>query len=393
MTPAPRDTTAASANTAASTASTASTHWVVRMNYRNRAGSWLMAFSILALYFQEQGYGLWHWGFMSLQFLVYPHLVYLRARRAADPLAAEIWNLRLDSFCFGIWTAVLGGPLWICFTLIICGCINLAAFAAGRGVLQALGAAMGGALLTLALGGAASAFKPETSMPVSLLCMAALAVYLILFAQDAHQRTVALHNTRLKLRQSESALQERLEAIQALQGQLSEQANRDPLTGLYNRRYLDDTLQRELDRCAREGLPLSLLLIDLDHFKQINDQHGHAAGDAVLCQVSALLLQHMRSSDICCRWGGEEFLLVLPGVGLEAAAERAELFRLEAAQARHMPCPLTLSIGVSACTADAGTAPAALIERADRALYRAKAEGRNRVCVAGRTGTTTQTAP
>lgn len=387
MTPAPRDTTAAS---------TAATHWVVRMNYRNRAGSWLMAFSILALYFQEQGYGLWHWGFMSLQFLVYPHLVYLRARRAADPLAAEIWNLRLDSFCFGIWTAVLGGPLWICFTLIICGCINLAAFAAGRGVLQALGAAMGGALLTLALGGAASAFKPGTSMPVSLLCMAALAVYLILFAQDAHQRTVALHNTRLKLRQSESALQERLEAIQALQGQLSEQANRDPLTGLYNRRYLDDTLQRELDRCAREGLPLSLLLIDLDHFKQINDRHGHSAGDEVLRQISTLLLRHMRSSDICCRYGGEEFLLVLPGVDQEAAIERAELCRRQVAGQQtakqpdqaDLPFAVTLSIGV-ACSPDARQLPAELIERADRALYRAKAEGRDRVCAAGGAGMVT----
>lgn len=357
------------------------------MNYRNRAGSWLMAFGILALYFQEQGYGLWHWGFMSLQFLVYPHLVYLRARNAPDPLAAEIWNLRLDSLCFGIWTAVLGAPLWICFTLIICGCINLAAFAAGRGVLQALGAVVVGAVLTLTLGGGAAAFLPETSLAVSLLCMAALAIYLILFAQDAHMRTVVLHETRLKLRQSESALQGQIEAIQALQDQLREQANRDPLTGLYNRRYLDDSLQRELDRCAREGQPLSLLLIDLDHFKQINDRHGHAAGDEVLRQISALLLQNMRSSDICCRWGGEEFLLVLPGLGLDAAAERAELCRRLVAgqgQGHEQAFAVTLSIGVAACTAEAGTAPAALIERADRALYRAKAEGRNRVCVAGR---------
>ncbi len=359
-------------------------HWAVRMNYRNRSASWLMVFGILALHFQQQSYGLWHWGLMALQFLVYPHLAYLRAHRSADPLAAELWNLRLDSFCFGIWAAVLGFPLWLSFVAIVCSCINLAAFAGARGLMQSLAATGAGILLTFTLGGAGP-FAPDTSLAVSLLCIVAMASYLALFAQGVNSRTLALHETRLKLRQSESALQDKLQAIEALQEQLREQANRDPLTGLYNRRYLDDSLQRELDRCAREGLPLSLLLIDLDHFKQINDSHGHAAGDAVLYRVSALLLQHMRSSDICCRWGGEEFLLVLPGVGLDAAAERAELCRrvvAEQGSTETLPCAVTLSIGVATCAAEAGTAPAALIDAADRALYRAKAEGRDRVCVA-----------
>jgi diguanylate cyclase (GGDEF)-like protein len=159
---------------------------------------------------------------------------------------------------------------------------------------------------------------------------------------------------------------------------------------LYNRRYLDDSLQRELDRCARDGQPLSLLLIDLDHFKQINDRHGHGAGDEVLRQISALLLRQMRSSDICCRYGGEEFLLVLPGVDEHAAIERAELCRRQVAGPQSagkpgeagLPFAVTLSIGV-ASSPDARQLPAKLIERADRALYRAKAEGRNRVCVAG----------
>ena len=179
---------------------------------------------------------------------------------------------------------------------------------------------------------------------------------------------VALSATRARLRQSEAALQSQLQASPSLQDQLTEQANRDPLTGLYNRRYLTTALQRETDACAREGATLALLLIDLDLFKQINDRHGHAAGDDVLCQISALLLQSMRPSDICCRYGGEEFLLVLPGMGLQTAVERAQALRQQVAERRWLadgqPIGVTLSVGV-ACAHNARVAPAALISAID----------------------------
>lgn len=359
-------------------------HWVVRMNYRNRCVSWLIFVAVLSVHFLERGHGPWAWWLMVLQFLVYPHVVYLRARHARDSLTAEIHNLLLDNFCFGLWAAALGFPLWIVFTLVICGCINMTAFRALKGVLQALAAAAAGATLMVALDG--WRFTPETSLRVSLMSMLCLSAYLVLFARDAHTRTVALSATRARLRQSEAALQSQLQAIQSLQDQLTEQANRDPLTGLYNRRYLTTALQREIDACAREGATLALLLIDLDLFKQINDRHGHAAGDDVLCQISALLLQSMRPSDICCRYGGEEFLLVLPGMGLQTAVERAQALRQQVAERRWLadgqPIGVTLSVGV-ACAHNARVAPAALIDMADRALYQAKAEGRNRVCMAG----------
>lgn len=354
------------------------------MNYRNRSVSWLIFVAVLSVHFLERGHGPWAWWLMVLQFLVYPHVVYLRARRARDSLTAEIHNLLLDNFCFGLWAAALGFPLWIVFTLVICGCINMTAFRALKGVLQALAAAAAGATLMVALDG--WRFTPETSLRVSLMSMLCLSAYLVLFARDAHTRTVALSATRARLRQSEAALQSQLQAIQSLQDQLTEQANRDPLTGLYNRRYLTTALQREIDACAREGATLALLLIDLDLFKQINDRHGHAAGDDVLCQISALLLQSMRPSDICCRYGGEEFLLVLPGMGLQTAVERAQALRQQVAERRWLaegqPIGVTLSVGV-ACAHNARVAPAALIDMADRALYQAKAEGRNRVCMAG----------
>lgn len=362
----------------------APTHWVVRMNHRNRSVSWLIFVLVLSVHFLEQGYGPWAWWLMVLQFLVYPHAVYLRARRAKDPLAAEIQNLLLDNFCFGLWAAALGFPLWIVYALVICGCINMTAFRALKGVLQALVSVVAGALLVVAVNG--WRFSPDTSLRVSALSMLCLSVYLILFARDAHTRTMTLSTTRARLRQSEAALQGQLQAVESLQAQLTEQAHRDPLTGLYNRRYLNAALQREIDGCAREGATLALLLIDLDLFKQINDRFGHAAGDEVLCQIAALLLQSMRPSDICCRYGGEEFLLVLPGMGLQIAVERAQALRQQVAERRWLvdgqAVGVTLSVGV-ACAHNAAIAPAALIDLADRALYQAKAEGRNRVCVAG----------
>lgn len=362
----------------------APTHWVVRMNHRNRSASWLIVAAVLAVHFLEQGYGAWAWWLMVLQFLVYPHIVYLRARYAKDPLAAEIQNMLLDNFCFGLWAAALGFPLWIAYTLVICGCINMTAFRALKGGLQALAAVALGAALVVAVAG--WRFTPGTSLSVSALSMLCLSVYLVLFARGAHTRTVVLSATRAKLRQREAALQSQLQAVQSLQAQLTEQAHRDPLTGLYNRRYLDTALQRELEGCVGEGATLALLLIDLDHFKQINDCHGHAAGDEVLRQVAVLLLQTMRPSDICCRYGGEEFLALLPGMGLQTAVDRAQALRQQVAErcwlADGQPVGVTLSVGV-ACAHNAAMAPAALIDLADRALYQAKSGGRNRVCVAG----------
>ena len=118
-----------------------------------------------------------------------------------------------------------------------------------------------------------------------------------------------------------------LAQIRALKAQLEEQAIRDPLTGLYNRRYLDDALERELVRAQREGYPVSVAMLDLDRFKALNDAHGHPAGDAVLVALSKSLREQVRAGDLACRWGGEEFLLLLPNMPLAAAATRVDKLR------------------------------------------------------------------
>jgi diguanylate cyclase (GGDEF)-like protein len=172
--------------------------------------------------------------------------------------------------------------------------------------------------------------------------------------------------------------------VQALQEKLREQSTRDALTGLYNRRYLEETLGRELLLAERNGHPVSVIMGDLDHFKAVNDHYGHLGGDEVLRAFGALLKRHARGSDIYCRYGGEEFLLVLPGMAEEHAAARAELLRgtIEAAPVGFgaLTIAVTASFGVATFPRD-GQSSDGLIAAADSALYAAKAAGRNRVNV------------
>jgi len=182
---------------------------------------------------------------------------------------------------------------------------------------------------------------------------------------------------------------ERVQAQNALlksQALLRELSVRDHLTGLFNRRYLEETLERELLRASRKGLSLGIMMLDVDDFKQFNDNFGHAAGDAVLRELGDLLLGHFRGEDIACRYGGDEFIIVLLDVSLEMTRERAE--RL-CEHARHVNIQferqdleaVTFSVGV-AVFPEGGSTSAEILKAADTALYRAKHEGRGRVVVA-----------
>jgi diguanylate cyclase (GGDEF)-like protein len=172
-----------------------------------------------------------------------------------------------------------------------------------------------------------------------------------------------------------------------LREQLRKQAIRDPLTGLYNRRFLEEALARETGRSARDGTPLALAILDIDHFKRINDTYGHEAGDTVLRGLGKILGETIRATDIVGRFGGEEFLLLLPGASLDVAERRAHEV-LEAVRAMHVAAPgsalnnITASIGLAVMPLHAAKGDA--LAAADAALYLAKAEGRNRVVVADR---------
>jgi diguanylate cyclase (GGDEF)-like protein len=171
-------------------------------------------------------------------------------------------------------------------------------------------------------------------------------------------------------------------------------ATTDPLTGLMNRRAFLAALDVEQSRSERQGYPMSLLLLDVDHFKAINDTYGHAVGDQVLAAVGQVLMQEVRKTDFVGRWGGEEFVVLLSGAGEPGARIGAE--RIRAAIEAMQVCeeggrmvPVRVSIGVSCL--EVKDTPEILIGRADRAMYQAKSTGRNRVAIAPsvlrRTGT------
>ena len=170
-----------------------------------------------------------------------------------------------------------------------------------------------------------------------------------------------------------------------LRTKLHEQATHDSLTGLFNRRYLEDTLWRELHRAHRRNAPLGVAMLDLDHFKRFNDTFGHDAGDSLLRELGPLLRERLRKSDIACRYGGEEFVLILADSSLEDTRQRVEQIRglIKELKIRHGDqrlAPIAVSAGVAAAPEHGSTAPD-LLRAADNALYAAKQGGRDRVVV------------
>jgi two-component system cell cycle response regulator len=209
---------------------------------------------------------------------------------------------------------------------------------------------------------------------------------------DRHLRVLAEHDIEEMERLSDTVLELNRDYAQAQfslvqinlklqqrEAQIVASSLTDPLTGVGNRRRLDQALAAEIGRCERTGGTLSAFIADLDHFKQVNDTYGHEAGDAVLAAFGGLLRQRTRATDIVARFGGEEFVGLMPNTDLAVAVAIAERIR-EAFAAFHvepLPDPVTVSFGVAEMAA--GEEGPALLRRADNALYQAKRSGRNRV--------------
>lgn len=187
-----------------------------------------------------------------------------------------------------------------------------------------------------------------------------------------------IQHVRQRLQRQKYALGAALERINHL-------AAHDDLTGLLNRRRMSEVVQAERERCVRSRRPLVLALLDLDFFKLVNDRYGHAAGDAVLCAFAGRVLDNLRSTDVLARWGGEEFLLLLPETSLDGALVLLERVRREVAElcveTPNGEIRLTVSIGVAAGRVQ--DTMEQVLEHADEALYQAKAQGRDRVVVYG----------
>ena len=349
-------------------------HWIVRTHYWHRTFLFANAFAFFGAHIWGRQASPGLWVLLAGIFLIYPQLVYWRALRASDTQKAELQNIVLDCFMVAIPTAALGFPLWPTYALFITTTMNNA-FASGmRAVVQAIAAFAAGAFL----GGALTGFpiQPDATTLVTALSIFALTWFLLSIGSTAYERALKLRSTREELKR-------RIAEIDALQVQLREQANRDPLTGLYNRRYLQSTMEREMARSTRVEAPLCVMLLDLDLFKSINDRYGHLAGDEVILSMAKMLSSESRQDDVPCRYGGEEFMLLMPKMTLETAQQRAEEWRRRFATmtiavggGKHIGT--TVSIGIAEFPTHGRTAQS-LIECADQALYQAKSAGRDRV--------------
>ncbi|WP_442112640.1 diguanylate cyclase [Pseudomonas sp. NUPR-001] len=300
----------------------------------------------------------WVWGLLLFNGLLWPHLAYQLARRAAVPYNAEYRNLLLDSFMGGFWTAALQfNPLP---SVTILAMMTMNNFAAGgqrlffRGLLaQGLGAGFSMALFGAHVQLQATPLQVYACLPMLTLYPMAVGWVCYTLAMK-----LAEHKRRL------SAL-----------------SRTDSLTGLLNHGSWKDMLQLKFQICQQQHCQAVIAIIDIDHFKSINDTYGHVVGDCVLSQLSSELKRSLREEDLAGRYGGDEFCLILPSTNLEQAKRAMERLRERVGSYRNPQLPelrISLSIGLASYREGLSDAEAWLNE-ADRALYSAKKSGRNQV--------------
>ncbi len=347
-----------------------------------------------------------YFGFIGLLLisLTFTYMNQLWVARAITPIAGFLLITRLI-FGGGIHDDALGGYYFI---LVVAGLMLGQRALLLFGVMSmlaviAIGLAETSGLITTRFGPLTERMTIATTAFFILgttLALNYLVLRLSRAIESAQRNESAQIKANQELRELQAALEERVEErtseldfanqqltlqferINTLQEKLRQEAIRDPLTGLFNRRHLDEMLAIELSRCKRAGTPLTILMLDIDHFKNVNDTHGHQVGDVVLQSVANTLKTHVRVGDIVCRYGGEEFILVFPGMKAMDGHVRAEVLRtlvaLQAIPDKDQTIRVTISVGGSVYPQD-GTTDNELVSLADQALYRAKQNGRNRV--------------
>ncbi|MGB7623037.1 MAG: diguanylate cyclase [Terriglobia bacterium] len=189
----------------------------------------------------------------------------------------------------------------------------------------------------------------------------------------------ALQESERKLSESNASLLLLNQRLEEVNKKIFEMARRDPLTGLFNRRVLDDELMRNAERSIRECHPLTALILDLDYFKSVNDSFGHRVGDAILISIAEFLVRNVRPYDVVARFGGDEFVILLPNCDLEKGIQTGERICGQLKNLKVADCPRTITASVGVAVLLPGQSAQRLLERADTALYTAKKNGRNQV--------------
>lgn len=300
---------------------------------------------------------LWLWLLLAANGLIWPHVAYQLARRARDPYRAERRNLIFDSALGGAWVAAIGFNLVPSVVIVA----MLAMDKAAVGGMRFLGRCLNAQLVTAALATLANGFAMhlQSGMVAIIASLPLLIAYPVTIGYTTYRLT-------RRVRQQNDIL--------------STLSSLDGLTRLLNRAHWEKAVAAEFQRCRRIGHASSLMMLDIDHFKTVNDVHGHPAGDEALRTVASILRDALRLQDVPGRYGGEEFGVVLPGADVRGAAVTAERIRKRIESTVVVSgrgVRVTVSIGFAALTSQ-DRDPAGWISRADRALYAAKAAGRNR---------------
>ncbi|WP_395668546.1 diguanylate cyclase [Rhodoferax sp.] len=320
---------------------------------------------------------IWVWCVMLGYGAAWPRIALLISVNASSPFAAERRNVLVDSFAGGIWPVAMAFNLLPSVLLLAALAMNNFSIGGVRLFLKGLVAHLAGAGVALLV--LEPKFQPESDFLTELLCVPFLLSYPLLMGSVVYRFSV-----QLSKRTGELMMEKRRadEANLAKTQALSEAASRDDLTGLFNRRHMHALLTQRRTACQRLGDGFALALIDLDHFKHINDTHGHATGDNVLRAFGEQARAAMRDTDTVGRWGGEEFLVLFAcRTALEATQGVERLRQAVGAAVVTTPAgqPLTFTVSIGLTEHVPSESVEALVERADRAMYQAKSQGRNTV--------------
>lgn len=305
----------------------------------------------------ENGTSPWVWGVLFLNGWVWPHVAFRLARANPDPARAEARNLMVDSACGGAWIAVM--QLNLLPSVLLLTMLSIDKVAAGGWPMLFRSWAFMGLAFFVAWIAFGLPLQPHTTQPVMLASLPFLVSYPLGLSWVTHHlgQHVARQNRRLE-----------------------DHSRTDGLTLLPNRQHWEQVASTELRRHGRSGRPAVLMMIDIDHFKAINDRHGHLVGDEVIRRFASDLRASLRDIDTAGRYGGDEFAVVMPETGPEGAEQAARRLMMHVrrrAAAGELPAPYSISIGFALATRDMADC-AAWIAAADAALYRAKADGRDR---------------
>jgi diguanylate cyclase len=306
----------------------------------------------------------WHfWLFAAFNGFLWPHLAYLIASRATVPTRAEYRNLMADSVFAGVWVALLSFNILPALVILTMASLDNMTVGGWRLFMKGLLASL---ISTLACWGWVVFIWPEFTPRIepTMLTLIASAPLMVVFPLS-----ISVINFRLSRRLARQ--REELERL----------SRTDGLSQLNNRKFWEASVYKEYERHKRSSSPLSLIMIDIDLFKQINDKYGHVAGDQVIREISDLFAESVRESDVVGRYGGEEFGLLLPETDLTGALNFGERLRLavQALVVKPYGIRCTISLGVAESNSEIKKYRE-LVERADQALYNAKRSGRN-ICL------------